>query len=173
MRTTLDIDDDVLSAGKRAWARREQKTMGEVVTALPRQAQTAPIPSPMVVRVKRRRCTDTRRCRRVEGLVTNELIDQLRRDDAYSAGPMRALLDVNVPIALLDADDHASHRAARPWFAAHRRSRLGIVSDHPERKLNRIMSHLAYLNAQPAVGVPQRLRAATAPSGLISSGRTM
>ena len=31
---------------------------------------------------------------------------------------MRALLDVNVLIALLDAD-HVSHHEARAWFAAH------------------------------------------------------
>jgi uncharacterized protein len=34
---------------------------------------------------------------------------------------MRVLLDVNVLIALLDAD-HASHVRATTWFAAHARS---------------------------------------------------
>lgn len=36
MRTTLSIDDDVLAAAKHL-AEREQKTIGEVITALARQ----------------------------------------------------------------------------------------------------------------------------------------
>ena len=37
MRTTLAIDDDVLAAA-RSLAERERKTLGEVITALARQA---------------------------------------------------------------------------------------------------------------------------------------
>ncbi len=72
---------------------------------------------------------------------------------------MRALLDVNVLIALLDAD-HASHRAASTWFAAH--ADLGWAScPITQNGCIRIMSHPGYPNAQPVVGVAQRLRAAT------------
>jgi len=79
MRTTLDIDDDVLHAAKER-AKREQKTAGEVVSELLRQALTAPVPS------------SAREPKAVHGfkpfarrgtVVTNELIDQLRQDDAY------------------------------------------------------------------------------------------
>ena len=41
MRTTLDIDEDVLQAAKEI-ARREKKTAGEVVSMLARSALTAP-----------------------------------------------------------------------------------------------------------------------------------
>lgn len=39
MRTTLAIDDDVLAAAKHL-AQRDQKTLGEVISALARQALT-------------------------------------------------------------------------------------------------------------------------------------
>ncbi len=79
MRTTLDIADDVLLAAKER-ARRENKTAGEVVSELLRQALTAPQPSA------------AREPKAVHGfkpfprrgeIVTNELIDQLRLEDAY------------------------------------------------------------------------------------------
>ena len=41
MRTTLDIDDDVLSAAKEL-ARAEKKTAGEVISDLVRKALTTP-----------------------------------------------------------------------------------------------------------------------------------
>lgn len=41
MRTTLDIDDDVLQAAKEL-ARAEKKTAGQVLSALARKALTAP-----------------------------------------------------------------------------------------------------------------------------------
>jgi len=78
MRTTLNIDDDVLRAAKEL-ARRKNKTAGQVITELVRQALTTttttqpssddllgfqPFPSR-------------------GGVVTNELIDSLREDDAY------------------------------------------------------------------------------------------
>jgi Arc/MetJ family transcription regulator len=80
MRTTLDIDDDVLQAAREI-ARREKKTAGEVVSMLARSALTAP-----------RGATAGREERAVYGLrpfpargaiVTNELLDSLREDDAY------------------------------------------------------------------------------------------
>ena len=79
MRTTLDIADDVLQAAKER-ARRENKTAGEVISALVRQALTAPSPTgvadptlmhgfkPFAPR---------------GSVITNELIDKLRAEDAY------------------------------------------------------------------------------------------
>ena len=79
MRTTLDIDDDVLRAAKER-ARREQKTAGAVVSELLRQALTSEPPSAV-------REPDAvygfRPFAKRGGLVTNELIDTLRNDDAY------------------------------------------------------------------------------------------
>ena len=50
MRATLDIADDVLQAAKER-ARREDKTAGEVVSELLRQALTAPsLPAPSAIR---------------------------------------------------------------------------------------------------------------------------
>ena len=61
---------------------------------------------------------------------------------------MRALLDVNVLIALLDAG-HVSHLAARDWFAAH--AALGWSSCAiTQNGCLRIMSHARYANARPA-----------------------
>ncbi len=80
MRTTLDIDDDVLHAAKER-ARREHKTAGQVISELARAALTAPAPKQAV-----------RESRALYGfepfdsggqLVTNEVIDKLRNDDAY------------------------------------------------------------------------------------------
>ena len=79
MRTTLDIADDVVQAAKER-ARREGKTAGQVVSELLRQALTAPGTSAV------------HESRPVYGfspfasrgsLVTNELVDKLRLDDAY------------------------------------------------------------------------------------------
>lgn len=78
MRTTLDIDDDVLRAAKDL-ARREKTTAGKVISALVRRPLGA---------------TDraTREPRALHGfrpfptrgaIVTNEPIDRLRQDDAY------------------------------------------------------------------------------------------
>ena len=73
---------------------------------------------------------------------------------------MRALLDVNVLIALLDAD-HASHRNALEWFGEH--AREGWAScPITQNGCIRIMSHPGYPNAHAVHEVVQRLRAATA-----------
>jgi len=79
MRTTLDIDDDVLQAAKER-ARRERKTAGEVISELARSALTAIPPH----RVAREPATvyGFRPFAKRGGLVTNELIDKLRDDDA-------------------------------------------------------------------------------------------
>lgn len=73
---------------------------------------------------------------------------------------MRALLDVNVLIALLDAD-HTSHRSAVAWFSEHA---SGGWASCPitENGCVRIMSHPSYPNAHSVVEIVERLRAATA-----------
>ena len=80
MRTTLDIDDDVLEAAK-ILGRRTKRTVGAVLSDLARTALT----------------TSTRESGKARtggvggfvpfesrgGVVTNELIDKLRERDAY------------------------------------------------------------------------------------------
>ena len=73
---------------------------------------------------------------------------------------MRSLLDVNVLIALLDAD-HALHPAATTWFAS--RARAGWAScPITQNGCVRIMSHPGYPNAVPVRLVMERLREACA-----------
>jgi hypothetical protein len=79
MRTTLDIADDVLLAAKER-ARREHKTIGEVVSELVRQALTAP--SSTAVR-EPKPVYGFKPFARRGGVVSNDLIDQLRNEDAY------------------------------------------------------------------------------------------
>ena len=75
---------------------------------------------------------------------------------------MRALLDVNVLIAMLDAD-HVSHRAAWAWFREHGRS--GWAScPITQNGCVRILSHPGYPNTRSVSEVVERLRAATADS---------
>ena len=80
MRTTLDIDDDVLRAA-RELARREKKTAGRVISELARKALgSAPGDAPA-------RGTKTvhgfRPFPRRGAVVTNDVIDRLREEDAY------------------------------------------------------------------------------------------
>ena len=81
MRTTLDIDDDVLEAAK-VLGRRTNRTAGAILSELARRALTTSTPE------HRRR----KSARGVGGfvpfesrggVVTNELIDRLRERDAY------------------------------------------------------------------------------------------
>ena len=73
---------------------------------------------------------------------------------------MRSLLDVNVLIALLDAD-HTSHRSALAWFSDHASD--GWAScPITQNGCVRIMSHPGYPNARSVLEIVQRLRAATA-----------
>jgi toxin-antitoxin system PIN domain toxin len=75
---------------------------------------------------------------------------------------MRALLDVNVLIALLDAD-HSLHARATQWFGAH--ARAGWAScPITENGCARIMSHPGYPNALPVRAVMERLAEASASS---------
>jgi toxin-antitoxin system PIN domain toxin len=68
---------------------------------------------------------------------------------------MRALLDVNVLIALLDSD-HTSHGVALMWFAKH--AREGWASSPiTQNGCVRIMSNPSYPNALPVQAVMKRL----------------
>jgi toxin-antitoxin system PIN domain toxin len=68
---------------------------------------------------------------------------------------VRALLDVNVLIALLDSD-HASHDSAINWFAKH--AREGWAScPITQNGCIRIMSNPGYPNSLPAQAVIERL----------------
>jgi hypothetical protein len=80
MRTTLDIDDDVLQAVKER-ARRANTTAGRVMSELARQALSAPSPAPQVREPKA--VYGFKPLPPRGGIVTNELIDRLREDDAY------------------------------------------------------------------------------------------
>jgi len=79
MRTTLDIDDDVLRAAKDL-ARRERKTAGRVISELARKALGA---SPPGSAREAKPVHGFRPFPRRGGIVTNELIDRLREEDAY------------------------------------------------------------------------------------------
>ena len=71
----------------------------------------------------------------------------------------RALLDVNVLIALLDPD-HSLHQRAREWFG--RNAPSGWTScPITQNGCVRIMSHPGYPNALPVGPVVERLREAT------------
>ncbi|MDZ7768112.1 MAG: hypothetical protein U5K38_03025 [Woeseiaceae bacterium] len=80
MRTTLDIDNDVLQAAKER-ARREHRTLGQVLSALARRGLTAPDAPSAVAEPKA--VYGFKPLPRRGSLVTNELIDKLREDDAY------------------------------------------------------------------------------------------
>ena len=81
MRTTLDIADDVLQAAKER-ARRENKTAGEVISELARAALIAPaMAAPKAAEARAH--YGIRPFPRRGGIVTNELVDRLRQDDAY------------------------------------------------------------------------------------------
>ena len=73
---------------------------------------------------------------------------------------MRALLDVNVLIALLDAS-HLHHRAATDWLAVH--AHFGWAScPITQNGCLRILALPSYPNPQPTAHVAQRLGQAAA-----------
>ena len=75
---------------------------------------------------------------------------------------MRALLDVNVLVALLDGS-HLHHRAAMDWMSAH--ARAGWAScPLTQNGCLRILSLQSYPNPQPPARVAERLAGATADS---------
>ena len=75
----------------------------------------------------------------------------------------RALLDVNVLIALLDAD-HAFHARATDWFDEHA-SASWASCPITQNGCMRIMSHSGYPNPLPVAALMDRLGAATAARG--------
>ena len=75
---------------------------------------------------------------------------------------MRSLLDVNVLIALLDAD-HSLHTRATQWFAGH--AKTGWAScPITQNGCMRVMSSQGYPNAVPVRAIIERLGAACAGS---------
>jgi hypothetical protein len=78
MRTTLDIADDVLQAAKER-ARRENRTAGEVISDLARAA----LNESREVAASGKGRHGFRPFPKRGSIVTNELIDSLRDDDAY------------------------------------------------------------------------------------------
>ena len=73
---------------------------------------------------------------------------------------MPALLDVNVLIALLDAD-HSLHARATTWFASRAQERWASCPI-TQNGCMRIMSHPGYPNALPVRAVMERLAEASA-----------
>lgn len=80
MRTTLDIDEDVLRAAKEL-ARRSKSTAGAVISELARKALATPDTTPAAKAPEA--YYGFRPFAKRGGIVTNELIDKLREDDAY------------------------------------------------------------------------------------------
>ena len=80
MRTTIDIAADVLHAAKER-ARREKRTIGEIISELARNALNAPPPTTTARAPKA--LYGLRPFAKRGGIVTNDLIDKLREDDAY------------------------------------------------------------------------------------------
>jgi toxin-antitoxin system PIN domain toxin len=72
---------------------------------------------------------------------------------------MRALLDVNVLIALLDAD-HSLHERAREWLADHAKDGWASCAI-TQNGCVRIMSHASYPNSIAVKILIERLREAT------------
>jgi hypothetical protein len=79
MRTTLDIDEDVLEAAKEV-ARRERATLGETISRLARAGLNAPPPG--VAGADPPGVAGFRPFPRRGALVTNERVDRLLGDDA-------------------------------------------------------------------------------------------
>ena len=79
MRTTLDIAEDVLQAAKEL-GRRQGKTAGQVISELARRALTS-VPPPEASGGAEE-VLGFRPFPRRGGVVTNEIIDRLREEDA-------------------------------------------------------------------------------------------
>ena len=80
MRTTLDIADDVMQAARER-ARRERKTIGEMISELARRALTSP-QEPLSGK-EPKAVYGIKPFARRGGIVTNESINKLRDEDAY------------------------------------------------------------------------------------------
>jgi len=81
MRTTIDIDDDVLRAVKEL-ARRERTTAGRVISELARRGLGVALVRGAVAR-EPEALYGLRPFASRGGIVTNDIIDRLREDDAY------------------------------------------------------------------------------------------
>jgi hypothetical protein len=80
MRTTLDIDDDVLKAAKEL-ARREHKTAGRILSDLARSGLTKE-ENPYAKEISETKVfLGFRPFSRRGTIVTNEMIDRLREED--------------------------------------------------------------------------------------------
>lgn len=79
MRTTLDIEDDVLHAAK-SLARREKKTAGQVISELARKGLTGASSSSAE---EPKAHYGFKPFPREGRIVSNELIDKLREDGEY------------------------------------------------------------------------------------------
>ncbi len=82
MRTTLDLDDDVLASAKEI-ARREKKTAGQVLSELARQALTGGAGMPGPARSRRTPAHGFIAFEPRGTVVTNETIDRLRDQGEY------------------------------------------------------------------------------------------
>lgn len=78
MRTTLDIDDDVLRAAKEL-ARRQRKTAGAMISELARRGLRG-APAAKVAR-EPEEILGFRPFRSRGGVVTNEIVDALREEE--------------------------------------------------------------------------------------------
>lgn len=78
MRTTLDIEDDILLAAKDL-ARREKKTTGQVVSDLARKGLAGPAPGTKEPKA----AYGFRPFPREGRVVSNELINKLREEGEY------------------------------------------------------------------------------------------
>ena len=81
MRTTLDLDDDVLASAKEI-ARRENRTAGQVLSDLARRALTQPTTAPSR-RAPAAALHGFRPFASRGGVVTNALIEKLRDEGEY------------------------------------------------------------------------------------------
>ena len=81
MRTTLDIDDDVLQAAKEL-ARRECKTAGRVVSELARRGLIEAKYASSGKAAARKVFLGFRPFARRGTIITNEMVDRLREEEA-------------------------------------------------------------------------------------------
>lgn len=82
LRTTLDIDDDVLASAKEI-ARRERKTAGQVLSELVRRALIQGSAAPAARAVDAAPATGFVPFTSRGNVVTNELIEKLREEGEY------------------------------------------------------------------------------------------
>lgn len=83
MRTTVNIDMDVLQAAKER-ARREGKSMGEFISDAVRRCLNAPrTPQTSLTAEQPKAVYGFKPFPKRGGIVTNEQIDKLREEDAY------------------------------------------------------------------------------------------